>query len=182
MNTERRIVYCNTHSPVGELLLIGEVNPTRDAFALTGIYFANAPHARGAVPPGARKSEASFTHVIEQLRSYFGGTRTSFDIAMKPNGTAFQRDVWKVLTSIPFGETRTYGEIARALGRPQASRAVGAANGKNPLSIVVPCHRVIGGNGTLTGYAGGVEQKRLLLAHEGALDEAVRRLSRWRIH
>ena len=102
----------------------------------------------------------------EQLREYFDGTRRVFDLPLAPEGTAFQRIAWRALEAIPYAETRSYGEQARAIGRPAASRAVGAANGKNPISIIVPCHRVIGASGDLTGYGGGMDAKRWLLAHE----------------
>lgn len=102
----------------------------------------------------------------EQLAAYFGGELTEFDLALAPEGTEFQQKVWRLLRAIPFGETRTYGQLATKLRRPTASRAVGAANGKNPLGIIVPCHRVIGASGDLTGYAGGLPMKKWLLAHE----------------
>jgi methylated-DNA-[protein]-cysteine S-methyltransferase len=102
-----------------------------------------------------------------QLAEYFAGDRRVFELPLAHAGTQFQQLVWRALVAIPFGETRSYGEIARAIGRPAASRAVGAANGKNPFAIVVPCHRVIGASGELTGYAGGMAAKRWLLAHEG---------------
>lgn len=102
----------------------------------------------------------------EQLGAYFAGKRTAFDLPLDLRGTDFQKRVWGALLTIPFGETRSYGEIARAIGRPSASRAVGAANGRNPISIIAPCHRVIGSNGSLTGFAGGIEAKRLLLGLE----------------
>ncbi len=101
-----------------------------------------------------------------QLGEYFAGERRVFDLPLGPDGTGFQRLVWRALGTIPFGETRAYGTIAHAIGRPSASRAVGAANGKNPISIIVPCHRVIGASGALTGYAGGVAAKEWLLGHE----------------
>jgi methylated-DNA-[protein]-cysteine S-methyltransferase len=101
-----------------------------------------------------------------QLAEYFAGARRVFDVPLAPRGTDFQQGVWRELARIPYGETRSYGELARVLGRPSASRAVGAANGKNPISILVPCHRVIAGSGALTGYAGGLDAKRWLLAHE----------------
>jgi len=101
-----------------------------------------------------------------QLAEYFAGKRTQFDLPLDPRGTAFQKAVWRSLRQIPFGETRSYGEIASTIGAPRANRAVGAANGKNPLSIVVPCHRVIGANGALTGFGGGLETKAQLLALE----------------
>jgi methylated-DNA-[protein]-cysteine S-methyltransferase len=107
-----------------------------------------------------------------QLAEYFAGTRRTFDLPLAAAGTAFQQRVWQVLTTIPFGATWSYGELARAIGNPAASRAVGAANGKNPIGIIVPCHRVIGSNGTLTGYAGGLDMKQALLAHERRLAPA----------
>ena len=105
----------------------------------------------------------------EQLAEYFNGERVTFDVPLAPVGTEFQRDVWRTLQSIPFGETRSYQEIADALGKPNATRAVGAANGQNPISILIPCHRVVGSDGRLTGYAGGLSFKRGLLALEGSL-------------
>ncbi len=102
----------------------------------------------------------------DQLAQYFAGERTEFDLAVAAVGTSFQQLVWRALTTIPFGETWTYGELARAIGRPSASRAVGSANSKNPLGIIVPCHRVIGTSGELTGYAGGMAAKKWLLGHE----------------
>jgi len=104
----------------------------------------------------------------DQLREYFAGHRRTFDVPLAPEGTGFQQRVWAALLAIPFGQTRSYGQIASAIGRPSASRAVGAANGRNPIAIIVPCHRVIGASGALTGYAGGMDAKRWLLAHEGA--------------
>jgi methylated-DNA-[protein]-cysteine S-methyltransferase len=104
-----------------------------------------------------------------QLDDYFAGRRTSFDLPLDLQGTPFQQDAWRALAEIPFGETRTYAQQAGRLGRPSASRAVGAANGRNPLSIVLPCHRVVGSDGSLTGFAGGLETKRWLLEHERAV-------------
>lgn len=103
----------------------------------------------------------------KQLKEYFAGTRKTFNLPMDTQGTPFQQSVWHCLTDIPFGEVRSYGGIAKALNNPKASQAVGGANGRNPISIIVPCHRVIGGNGSLTGYAGGIERKLWLLKHEG---------------
>ncbi|REF35844.1 methylated-DNA--[protein]-cysteine S-methyltransferase [Thermasporomyces composti] len=103
---------------------------------------------------------------VEQLNAYFAGESTAFDLPLRPEGTPFQQRVWAALADIPYGETRTYAEIARAIGAPTAYRAVGAANGQNPLPIVLPCHRVIGSNGSLTGYGGGMERKRILLELE----------------
>lgn len=153
--------FTRVKSPLGDLLLVGDVEGS--ALVLRGVYFENAPHAEAAIPEGAREDAEVFDEVIRQLASYFDGKRTSFELALAPHGTPFQREVWRALASIPYGTTTTYSAIARAIGKPKAVRAVGAANGKNPLSIVVPCHRVIGRGGALTGYAGGVANKRALL-------------------
>jgi len=112
---------------------------------------------------------ARLTHVRDQLAAWFRGERTDFDLGVAAEGTPFQRRVWRALVAIPYGETRSYGELAASLGRPGSARAVGRANGSNPVAIVVPCHRVIGASGALTGYAGGVERKRRLLALEAAV-------------
>jgi methylated-DNA-[protein]-cysteine S-methyltransferase len=108
----------------------------------------------------------AFPDAVKQLDAYFAGSLTTFDLDLDLVGTAFQRRVWEALTTIPYGETRSYGDIARQIGAPGASRAVGLANGHNPISIIVPCHRVIGSNGSLTGYGGGIERKRMLLGME----------------
>jgi methylated-DNA-[protein]-cysteine S-methyltransferase len=158
------VCFARATTPVGELLLVGELGGGE--LSLLGLYFADAPHASGAVPPGAREDLRVFAEVLAQLAAYFSGQRRSFELRLAPRGTAFQQKVWRALTQIPYGETTTYAAIARAIGRPTAVRAVGAANGKNPLSIVVPCHRVIGRDGTLTGYAGGLPSKRRLLELE----------------
>jgi methylated-DNA-[protein]-cysteine S-methyltransferase len=105
---------------------------------------------------------------VDQLRQYFAGQRTTFELPLRPAGTAFQRAAWQALCAIPYGETRSYAQQARAVGRPTATRAIGAANGRNPIAIIVPCHRVIGSDGSLTGYAGGEAVKRWLLDHERA--------------
>lgn len=115
--------------------------------------------------PATRGGPAS-DEVVRQLEEYFAGTRSEFDLPLSPRGTPFQLKVWMALRSIPPGETTSYGAMAELIGKPTASRAVGAANGKNPISIVVPCHRVIGANGTLTGYGGGLKRKAWLLNHE----------------
>lgn len=114
-----------------------------------------------------RADPDAFSAVVAQLDAYFAGTRRTFDLALAPAGTPFQQRVWALLRDIPWGQTISYAELARRSGNPAASRAVGAANGRNPLPIVVPCHRVIGSNGALTGYAGGLDAKRTLLAIEG---------------
>jgi len=115
---------------------------------------------------GVTRSAPVLAQAAAQLAEYFAGTRTRFELVLAPEGTAFQHLVWDQLLAIPHGETRSYGQIAKAIGRPAASRAVGAANGRNPIGIIVPCHRVIGANGTLTGYAGGMAAKQWLLEHE----------------
>jgi len=117
-------------------------------------------------PPEVERKNEVLEATAAQLREYFAGTLRRFDLPLAPRGTGFQELVWRALTAIPFGETRSYGELARAIGRPAASRAVGAANGANPIAIIVPCHRVIGANGTLTGYGGGLPAKKWLLDHE----------------
>jgi methylated-DNA-[protein]-cysteine S-methyltransferase len=110
-----------------------------------------------------------FREVVRQLKAYFDGQLKAFDLPLAPQGTEFQRQVWRALQTIPYGRTKSYGEIARRLGRPEASRAVGAANGQNPIPVIIPCHRVIGADGSLTGFGGGLPIKRKLLALEGAL-------------
>jgi methylated-DNA-[protein]-cysteine S-methyltransferase len=125
---------------------------------------------RGESRAGRGESRAGRSEVLaraaDQLAEYFAGKRRVFDLPLGPRGTGFQARVWRELTKIPYGETCSYGDIARAVGRPSASRAVGAANGRNPIAIIVPCHRVIGASGELTGYGGGLPMKRWLLAHE----------------
>jgi methylated-DNA-[protein]-cysteine S-methyltransferase len=145
-------------SPLGPLLLTG------DGHALTGLYPPG--HIRLPVPVGTR-DPAVFGAVREQLVEYFAGERLSFDLPLAPGGTAFQQRVWAELCRIGYGATSTYSELAVRVGRPAAVRAVGSANGRNPISIVVPCHRVVGRDGALTGYAGGLAAKRWLLDHEG---------------
>lgn len=124
----------------------------------------------GRVPLGDMIEDPSFPILLkteQQLNEYFAGERTCFELELDFTGTEFQKEVWAVLLEIPFGETRSYGDIARRIGRPKAVRAVGAANGRNPISIVAPCHRVIGASGKLTGFAGGLDNKALLLKLEG---------------
>jgi methylated-DNA-[protein]-cysteine S-methyltransferase len=125
--------------------------------------------AGGAGGAGVAFGDPMLAEACRQLTEYFEGRRTAFDFPLRPRGTPFQQAVWEALRAIPAGETRSYAEIARAVGRPSAVRAVGAANGANPIAIVVPCHRVIGSSGELTGYAGGLPMKRWLLAFEGRL-------------
>ena len=152
-------VHLTTDSPVGPLRL------RSDGEHLTGVFFVehrHAPEDLGEVvddalaPPVLREA-------ARQLQEYFAGGRTGFDLPTAAPGTDFQQRVWAQLRAIPYGRTWSYGELARALGNPGASRAVGLANGRNPLSIVVPCHRVVGSDGSITGYGGGVERKQALL-------------------
>jgi methylated-DNA-[protein]-cysteine S-methyltransferase len=138
-------------SPVGELLLTG----TDDG--LSGIQFA--PYRT----PEGQRDDGAFAGVVTQLTEYFDGRRTTFDAALAPSGTAFQRDVWSAIAAIPYGKTVSYGSIAAKLGKPSASRAVGMATGRNPIVIIIPCHRVVGADGSLTGFGGGLERKSLLL-------------------
>jgi len=146
--------YDTTNSPIGELLLTG------DAESITGIHMLDEPFR---APDGWVRDRAAFAAAAEQLEAYFDGRLTDFDLPLAPQGSPFQREVWEALLEIPFGRTAGYGEIAARLGRPSAARAVGAANGRNPIAIVIPCHRVIGSAGSLTGYGGGLERKRWLL-------------------
>jgi methylated-DNA-[protein]-cysteine S-methyltransferase len=138
---------------------VGPIRLTIDDGVLCGLFFADD----GRAPHDATSRPQAFAPVAEQLDAYFAGTLTEFDVPLRLDGTPFQRRVWEVLRSIPYGDTVSYGEIATELGRPSASRAVGAANGSNPIAIVVPCHRVIGSTGRLTGYGGGLPRKRALL-------------------
>ncbi len=151
--------YAWMDSPVGKLLVAG------DQAGLRQVSFANG---RGVVQPDAawRENRRQVADAIRQLRDYFAGTRRQFDLPLAPEGTPFQIRVWNELQRIPYGETMSYGELARRVGNPNASRAVGLANGANPIAIVIPCHRVIGSNGKLTGYGGGLDTKQWLLALE----------------
>jgi methylated-DNA-[protein]-cysteine S-methyltransferase len=148
-------------TPLGTLLLAG----TSEALHLISL----PGDAHEASPePEWTEDAAPFARARRQLDAYFAGRLKAFDLDLAPEGTAFQLAVWRALASIPYGTTRSYGELARRIGRPRAVRAVGLANGANPLPIVLPCHRVIGADGSLTGYGGGLEAKRLLLRLEGA--------------
>jgi methylated-DNA-[protein]-cysteine S-methyltransferase len=151
-------LYIQIPSPIGDLLLDGTEQ------ALQGVHMSPA-----SPRPGWRKAREPFANAIEQLDQYFAGERTEFDLELDMRGTQFQKDVWNALLTIPYGETRSYGEIARQIGRPDRARAVGAANGSNPVSIIVPCHRVIGSDGSLTGYGGGLPRKRFLLDLEAGV-------------
>ncbi|TWP50651.1 methylated-DNA--[protein]-cysteine S-methyltransferase [Lentzea tibetensis] len=159
-------VHTEIDSPMGPLTLVAEDG------ALVGLYMTEQRHLPAYETFGPRSEESfeePFGAVTAQLGEYFAGTRTTFDLPLELNGTPFQQTVWKALLDIPYGETVSYGELAALIGRPTASRAVGLANGKNPISIIVPCHRVVGSTGDLTGYGGGIERKRGLLAHERGL-------------
>jgi methylated-DNA-[protein]-cysteine S-methyltransferase len=151
--------YTYIGSPLGDLLA------TRDDEGISGLYLPSGRHPVTPDPDWER-DDAAFEDLRTQLGEYFAGTRQEFDVPLHARGTAFQQRVWQALRDIPYGETASYGETAAAIGAPTASRAVGLANGQNPISIVVPCHRVIGANGSLTGYGGGLEAKQWLLAHE----------------
>jgi methylated-DNA-[protein]-cysteine S-methyltransferase len=149
-------------SPLGLLRLYAHADE------LVGVYLPDQE-----APPAPHFASPVLSQAAAQLVEYFVGERRTFDIPIAPQGTGFQALVWRALTAIPYGETRSYGALARAIGRPAASRAVGAANGKNPISIIVPCHRVIASSGELTGYAGGLAAKRWLLEHEARFTPAV---------
>ena len=157
------MLYTTLDSPVGELLLSG------DGQALHGLYMQEGRTA-AAVRADWQRDDDAFTDVRAQLDEYFDGRRTDFDLPLAIAGSEFQRRVWRALLDIPYGETVSYGEQARRLGPPATPRNVGATNGRNPISIIVPCHRVVGSDGSLTGYGGGLERKRMLLDLEaGAL-------------
>jgi methylated-DNA-[protein]-cysteine S-methyltransferase len=151
--------YCYIDSPIGRLLLAGAA----DALAI--IDFQNGPRPRRPDPDWIDNA-APFEAAIAELQEYFAGSRRAFTVPLAPSGTPFQLRVWRALLDIPYGETTSYGELARRLGQPTASRAVGLANGSNPLPVIIPCHRVIGANGSLTGYGGGLPIKQRLLALE----------------
>jgi len=148
-------------SPIGRLLL------TSDGTALTGLYMEPSRKAQCTDGWIEDVTVAPLSATVRQLNEYFEGTRREFDLPLRLQGTTFQTRVWRELTEIPYGETWSYGQLARRIDKPSASRAVGLANGRNPISILVPCHRVIGADGSLTGYGGGIERKRWLLVHEG---------------
>lgn len=155
--------FCRVDSPIGPLLL------TSDGKALTGLY---TNPSRKAQSTDGWQEDAGIEPLAEtarQLNEYFAGARREFDLPLRLRGTGFQERVWGELRAIPYGTTWSYGQLAKRLGNPNASRAVGLANGQNPISILVPCHRVIGADGSLTGYGGGLECKHWLLTHEGAI-------------
>ena len=143
---------------------IGKIGVAEENGAVTNVFFGNT-----VVPKEYELKETPLLLLAsKELKEYLSGTRRAFSLPLNPQGTPFEQEVWRALLTIPYGETRTYGEIAKAVGRPKACRAVGRANGLNPISIFIPCHRVVGKNGTLTGYAGGLQLKEQLLQLEQA--------------
>ncbi|MEL7356141.1 MAG: methylated-DNA--[protein]-cysteine S-methyltransferase [Cyanobacteria bacterium J06648_10] len=155
------VQYTWIESPVGELLLTG------DERSLTGLYLKGQKHFPTMDDSWQKAPElAIFTQTERQLVEYFNHKRETFDLSLAPQGTPFQTQVWQRLHHIPFGVTTSYGQLAQEIGKPGAAQAVGAANGRNPISIIVPCHRVVAANGDLTGYAGGIDKKQWLLRHE----------------
>jgi methylated-DNA-[protein]-cysteine S-methyltransferase len=159
--TSPTTVTTSMDSPIGELTL------TAVGGVLTGVHMSKQRHFSG-IPDGYERDDAGLAHVVAQLEAYFAGELKDFDLPTEMHGTDFQRRVWASLCEIPYGETISYGELARWVGNPKASRAVGLANGRNPVAIIVPCHRVIGADGSLTGYGGGLDRKVWLLEHESA--------------
>jgi methylated-DNA-[protein]-cysteine S-methyltransferase len=149
--------YTVLDTPIGPLLAT-----SGDDDGLTGLWFDRGPRA------GWRRDDEAFGALREQADAYFAGDLREFDLPLAPAGTEWQRAVWDALLDVPYGTTLSYGELAARLGRPSACRAVGAANGRNPISVIVPCHRLVGSTGALTGYAGGLERKAWLLEHERA--------------
>ena len=153
--------YTRIESPIEPLLLAS------DGESLTSLFMVTQRHGPFFSETWIRDDNAKpFAEARRQMEAYFAGELTEFDLPLNMTGTEFQKTVWRELLNIPFGVTISYGELAERVGNPSASRAVGAANGRNPISIIVPCHRVIGSNGKLTGYGGGIERKEWLLAHE----------------
>jgi methylated-DNA-[protein]-cysteine S-methyltransferase len=155
-------LYTTLDSPLGELLLLG------DGDALRGLHLQQGSRAV-AISPGWRREPQAFLEAGAQLSEYFAGRRTSFELPLELVGSPFQLRVWRALREVGYGETTSYGELAHRIGRPTAARAVGAANGANPISIIVPCHRLVGARGALTGYSGGIDRKRALLELEAHL-------------
>ncbi len=154
------IYFSELDSPIGNLTLRGSEH------GLSGVFMETARNAT-ATRSGWTRADERLAGPREQLREYFAGARTVFDLTLDlTSGTTFQQRVWAALLTVPYGEAVSYAEIARRIGQPAAVRAVGLANGRNPVAVIVPCHRVIGTNGSLTGYGGGLERKRVLLAHE----------------
>jgi methylated-DNA-[protein]-cysteine S-methyltransferase len=156
------MLYTTIESPIGELMAVG------DGRSLHGLYMQEGRTAI-TLRPEWEAADDAFSGLRRQLAEYFAGRRRAFDVPLAMAGSPFQRRVWRGLQGIPYGETISYGELARRIGIPSASRAVGVANGHNPISIIVPCHRVIGADGSMTGYGGGIERKRLLLDLEAGV-------------
>lgn len=151
--------YCYYHTPIGRLLLIGEDG------MLEQLHFPNSAE-QTVIEDNWHQDEECFADVLQQLEEYFAGHRQEFSVKMRLKGTDFQRRVWQELRQIPYGKTASYGDIAKRIDNPKACRAVGAANGKNPVPIIIPCHRIIGNDGSMTGFGGGLELKRTLLELE----------------
>jgi methylated-DNA-[protein]-cysteine S-methyltransferase len=152
--------YSYMETPIGTLLIAG------DDQAIRKIYFSKNGKPEKPEPDWTESRRGPVGDAIRQLKEYFAGKRADFELTLAPDGTEFQKTVWRQLQEIPYGETISYGELAKRVGNPKASRAVGAANGQNPIPIVIPCHRVIGSNGKLTGFGGGLPTKEKLLALE----------------
>ena len=153
-------------SPHGQMLLVAEGE------GLWGVYFEGQKYHAQIAPEWRRDAaHAALRQTKHELGEYFGGQRKRFEIALAPEGTSFQRSVWNAIATVRFGETITYGELALRAGCPGSARAAGAATGRNPLTIIVPCHRIVGSSGSLTGYAGGLERKRALLALESGIPD-----------
>jgi methylated-DNA-[protein]-cysteine S-methyltransferase len=150
--------YAIVSSPLGDIVISGHD-------VVSGVDFADARTAR-QIEPAWERDDGAFPEAAGQLRAYFAGELTRFELELDTGGTPFQQRVWNALQQIPYGTTSTYGKLAFELGKPRAMRAVGAANGRNPISIIIPCHRLIGTDGSLTGYGGGLQRKQWLLAHE----------------
>ena len=168
MNPSTR--YTILASPIGKILL------TATPRGVSGLWMMGQKHC-SVIHADWQENSHAFTAANQQLTEYFAGTRRSFDLPLDAAGTHFQQEAWAALQLIPYGQTRTYQQQAAVIGRPAAMRAVGTANGRNPISIIVPCHRVIGANGSLTGYGGGLDAKQWLLAHEAEHAPAELKLS-----
>ena len=164
--TGSEICYCYVESPVGDLLVAGSE---------AGLHEISFSRKNGRCPPKSHWREAEngeFRAIKEQMAAYFARELEEFDLLLAPQGSPFQQDVWQALLGIPYGEVISYGEQARRIGDPGAAQAVGAANGANPISIVIPCHRVVGADGSLTGFGGGLPIKKFLLSHEQAMAQS----------
>ena len=162
-NTENKLSSATMESPVGTLTIVASDKGLRAV--LWPVEKEGRVRFAEQVEP---EDHPVITQTIQQIEEYVAGTRRNFDLPLDPVGTEFQQSVWEALMKIPFGETQSYGELAAELGKPNASRAVGSATGRNPISIVVPCHRLVASSGKLTGFAGGIEAKQWLLDHEAA--------------